>query len=312
MQTTASQRPALLMMPPGYENGHCFRELFEQPDSWQRTRAMVDSLGYADHVLDRQFSDEELHAWFTMLRKWGLKMELEVGAVKEWGPTGQKTFDAEHCKWDRFIRLGGEISSIGMDEPLCCVRKALHKSDDYAVTETADFIVRVRKAYPAMLIGDIEPYPFIPLADLKTWAEALDKRLAELGVRGLDFFRLDVNWAEFVVLEHGNWQEVKKVEQFCRQRRLKFSLIYWASGQPEFQRRGMSDDSTWYVSTMQQGYDYAHVNGKPDQYVVESWIECPSHSVPETEQFTFTRSVLDFAQRFVPGHKTAASRPDGE
>jgi hypothetical protein len=49
---------------------------------------------------------------------------------------------------------------------------------------------------------------------------------------------------------------------------------------------------------MQQGYDYALVDGTPDQYVIESWLEAPSKSTPEAEPFTFTRSVLDFTRKF--------------
>ncbi|MFC1596383.1 hypothetical protein ACFL5Q_00355 [Planctomycetota bacterium] len=61
---------------------------------------------------------------------------------------------------------------------------------------------------------------------------------------------------------------------------------------------GLADDSTWYVSIMQQAYDYAMVRGRPDQYVIESWIEAPSRSTPESEPWTFTRSVLDFTRKF--------------
>jgi hypothetical protein len=49
---------------------------------------------------------------------------------------------------------------------------------------------------------------------------------------------------------------------------------------------------------MQQGYDYALVDASPDQYVVENWLEAPSRSCPETDTFSFTRSVLDFTRRF--------------
>jgi hypothetical protein len=118
-------------------------------------------------------------------------------------------------------------------------------------------------------------------------------------VRGLDFYRLDVNWAEFVVFNRGSWLEVKQLEQHCHQRQLPFSLIYWASEYPSLAKQGLADDSTWYVSIMQQGYDYAMLQGSPDQYVIESWLEAPSRSGPETDQFTFTRSVLDFSRRFV-------------
>jgi hypothetical protein len=84
----------------------------------------------------------------------------------------------------------------------------------------------------------------------------------------------------------------------CRDHRLAFSLIYWASDYPALEGPGLADDSTWYVSTMQQGYDYATLNGAPDQYVIESWIGAPSRCLPETGEFTFTRSVRDFSRKF--------------
>ena len=125
-------------------------------------------------------------------------MELEVGAVKEWGPTGEATFNAESPMWDRFQRLGATLGAVAMDEPLCCVRSNLKRPAEYAVQETANFIALVRKRYPEVLIGDIEPAPFLSTPELIGWVEALQKRLADMGVRGLDFFRLDVDWVHYV------------------------------------------------------------------------------------------------------------------
>jgi hypothetical protein len=199
-----------------------------------------------------------------------------------------------------------------MDEPLLCARRDLKQSDPYAIEETARYIALVRKNFPQVIIGDIEPYPSIPLEDHTKWIEALQQRLGEMHVRGLDFYRLDVNWVEFTVFDRGSWPEVRKIERYCRQHKLPFSLIYWASGYPGMASRGLADDSTWYVSLMQQGYDYVFVDGAPDHYVIESWIEAPHHSVPETDAWTFTRSVHDFVQRFVltprlPMHKAGPS-----
>jgi hypothetical protein len=292
-------RPTVWMAPPALDKGRCFRELFEKPEAWRETRSAIDVLFYADHQLNRQFSDDDLRSWFAQIRQWKLKLALEVGAVKPWGPTGQKTFQAERPIWDRVRRLGGSIYAIAMDEPLCCTRFDLHKPDDYAVRETAEFIALVRKHDPQMLVGDTETYPSIPLADHTRWIEALERRLAEMKVRGLDFYRLDVDWCNFVVFDRGTWQEVRKLELFCRRRKLPFSLIYWAADFPAMQRRGLADDSTWYVSVMRQGYDYAMVEGSPDQYVIESWVEGPSRSLPESDPWSFTRSVLDFSRKFV-------------
>jgi len=302
-------KPTVWMAPPSYDNGKCFRALFENPEGWKETRSVIDVLMYADHRLQKQFSDDELRAWFAQLRQWKLKFALEVGAGKPWGITGEKTFNAQRPAWDRVQRLGGSIHAIALDEPLLCCRAHIHKPDEYAVQETANFIALVRKNYPEIRIGDIETYPSIPLPDHLWWIEALEQRLAEMGVGGLDFYRLDVNWAEFVVFDRGTWPEVKKLEQFCRKRKLPFSLIYWASGYPALAQQGLADDATWYVSVMQQGYDYAMVRGAPDQYVLESWLEAPSRTTPDTEQFTFTRSVLDFTRRFVKRDAQSGASP---
>lgn len=291
--------PGVWMMPPASQDGRCFRELFQKPDSWKDARSRVQVLGYADHMLNRQFKDDDLRSWFGAMNKWGLKLGLEVGAVKEWGPTGEAAFNAERPMWDRFQSLGGRIHAFAMDEPLCCVRQLLKKPDAYAVDETARFITLVRKRYPNALIGDVEAYPHLSFDDLVTWIDALQAKLKESGVRGLDFFRVDVDWVNFVRAQKGSWPEVKRLESACRERGIPFSLIYWAADYPHMQSIGFADDSTWYISIMRQANDYVLVGGSPDEYVIESWVGAPSRSVPEGDSYTFTNSVRDFCRRYV-------------
>lgn len=301
LQGFAQAQPEVWMMPRGDEEGRAFRALFEQPDQWAETRKHVNVLSYTDLNLQRHFKDDnELRGWFAKLKEWKIKMAMEVGAVKEWGTTGEKTFNAERKNWERLQSLGMDLHAIAMDEPLCCVREHIHMPDEHALKETANYIALVRQHFPNVLIGDIEPFPSISLEEHKGWIEGLQKRLAEMKVRGLDFYRLDVDWLRFNVQGKGSWREVRQLELWCRQKKMPFSLIYWASGYPSMQKRGLADDSTWYTAIMQQGYDYAAVDGKPDQYVIESWIKAPSQCVPEKDQWTFTRSVLDFARKFVP------------
>lgn len=309
--TVRAAEPEVWMCPPGFDNGRCFRELFEHPDDWKETRKLVGVIGNTDLHFQKQFSDEELAKWLPMLKQWNIKLGLEVGSIKPWGQTGAKTFGIEKPMWERIERLGGKIYAVGMDEPLLCVRRDLKKDDGYAVDETAAYIALVRQSFPDVRLGDIEPYPSIPLADHFKWIDALQQKLAEKHVRGLDFYRLDVNWAEFTVFDRGNWPEVRKLERDCRQHGIPFSLIYWDSGYPGLERKKMADDSTWYVGIMHQGYDYAMVDGRPDQYVIESWLaDAPGRCIPEDREFTFTRSVRDFVRRFVPTKdEGAASRP---
>ncbi|HOD80266.1 MAG TPA: hypothetical protein PKG77_02535 [Phycisphaerae bacterium] len=294
----AAPKPEVWMGPPAYDNGRCLRELFEHPDQWAATRERVDVISYTDLNFTKQFKDDqELRRWLVMLADWKIKLALEVGAIKPWSHTGARTFEIEKPMWDRLRRLGGRIHAVAMDEPLLCCRKHIHKDDEHALRETAEYVAAVRRYDPSILVGDIEPYPSVPLADHYRWIESLNARLAERKVRGLDFYRLDVNWAEFVAFNRGSWREVRQLELHCRRLKLPFSLIYWASLFPAMQRKGLGDDAAWYVGVMQQGYDYALVDGRPDQIMVESWVAGPSRCVPDTADFTFTRSVLDLTKR---------------
>jgi hypothetical protein len=291
--------PSVWIGPPSTENGKSFRALFEHPDDWKDARSKTDVLFYSDLNLQRQFTDDELRAWFGKAREWKLRIAMEVGALKEWGLTGEKTFNAELKNWEHLQGLGANLYAIGMDEPLCCAREQIHKTDAYAMQETANYIALVREHFPQILIGDIETYPSVSIEDHKRWIEGLQKMLAERKVRGLDFYRLDVDWHRMNVQNQGSWQEVKTLEHFCRQKGLPFSLIYWPAALPAMQQRGIADDSTWYVGVMQQGYDYLGIDGRPDQYVIESWVDAPSRCLPETADWTFTRTVLDFCRHFV-------------
>jgi hypothetical protein len=258
----------------------------------------VDVLLYADHNF-KQFSDDDLRLWFGRLREWKIRLGLEVGAIKEWGQTGEITFTRQRPTWDRIKSLGGNIYAVAMDEPFLCARKKLNKPDEYAAEETANFIARARERYPEILIGDIETYPSIPIADHFWWIENLNRRLRERHVRELDFYRLDVNWVNFTVQQTGSWKEVRQLEQYCRVREVPFSLIYWPADLPLLRKLGVAGENTWYVSIMRQGNDYAAVGGTPDEYVIESWVGEPKNTVPETAEWTFTRSVHDFVQQFV-------------
>ena len=292
-------KPEVWVNPPGFNNGKCFRQLFEHPDQWAETRKWIDVLAYADHQLNRQFTQAEINAWLPMIEKWGLKFGLEVGAVKEWGVTGTKVFNQEKVYWDKFLASGVSIFAMAMDEPFWAVRDKIGETDEYAVEQTAIFMSLVRQNYPTVLLGSIEPYPAFTKDEIIFWIDALQARCQQKGIRGMDFVRLDVNWILFNKQLRGNWQEVKQIENHCRAKGIPFSLIYWAADSPFLKTKGLSYDETWYVGIFRQAYDYAAIGGSPDRYTLSSWIDIPSESVPETADWTFTRSVLDFCRRFV-------------
>ena len=156
---------------------------FHQVDSYLRIRAsektkssrLISSLkndasGITAKALEKK-AFEGLHNPIRM---------RTFGIPSTWFETGEKTFAVQGPKWERFRSLGANLYAIAMDEPLLCCRKHIDKPDNYALEETADFIARVRKQYPEMLIGDIETYLSISLEDHYWWIDTLHKRLAEI------------------------------------------------------------------------------------------------------------------------------------
>ena len=241
-------RPTVWMMPPGNDHGARFRELFAHPEQWAQTRTKIDGIGLADWqtfqgFLGRRTADVGPVPW----PRGTLKLSLEVGAVKPWGQTGESAFNRDRQNFDKYIRDGGKIDSIAMDEPLITTRFFIHQPDAYAVEQTADFIQLVRQNYPDIRIGDIEGYPAISYDDLTKWIDALQARLKEKNVKGLDFMRFDVDWVNFVSARRGSWPELKKLEMFCHARHLPFSLVYWAADYPALRNKGIANDATWYV-----------------------------------------------------------------
>jgi hypothetical protein len=50
---------------------------------------------------------------------------------------------------------------------------------------------------------------------------------------------------------------------------------------------------------MRQGEMYRAAGGSPDDYIIQSWIGVPEHSVPERSPESFMNSVLAFANKYV-------------
>jgi len=65
-----------------------------------------------------------------------------------------------------------------------------------------------------------------------------------------------------------------------------------------FFRRCAGQHSPSRGGTTRRRYAYASVNGKPDQYCIESWVKAPSHSVPDSNINAYMRSARDFFPKF--------------
>jgi hypothetical protein len=299
-QAALAAQPDLWMYPCPFENGEALHEIFENPGAWARARSQLTGIGYADHWLNSQFSDAQLRAWLPQIARWGLKFGLDVGSVKPGSPTAEKAFAVSHPRWDRFIKDGLHIDEMDMDEPLVATVVSLHLPVSYGVEQTAQFVAMVRRAYPPMQIGDTEPYPYFNPGQIMGFIDAVQARLRQLGVRPLDFLRLDVDWTHFYPPDAKGalaWRGVKQIEILAHQRGLRFSLIYWAANYPALSKAGQARPDTWTSAILREAADYARVGGVPDEYPLMSWLltqqePVPTHVIPDSSPITLSGSVL--------------------
>jgi hypothetical protein len=305
LEPTAQTPPLWIAPSPWPGDGRGLRELVKRDTEWADTRNKITGLLYWPALLNAHFNDAELSEFFGKLTTWNKKLALEVPALKAELPNAAQSFALLQTQMSRFTPLGinGKLASFVLDEPYYAARHVLNQTDEFAIEQTATYIVSVRGAYAGKTVGDTEPYPSMTLAQLENWITQLDARLQSKGSARLDFFRLDVDWASMNGAGSTSWAEVKALEDFCRARNTKFGLIYWAADQPYLEAGGNLDNLTslgWYSGVMSEGAAYLNAGGLPDEYIIESWLpNAPQHAVPETQKTTLTASVLDFYRRFI-------------
>ncbi len=300
----APRMPVWMMPPPWTGNGQCLRELLNRPDEWKQTRAAIDGMGYWPWLLNVHFSDAEIRTFFARLAEWKLPCNMEVPVLKKEVPTAREAFAQLEGFTKRFRPLGWKVEAFSFDEPAYASRHILGYTPQRCAEETAAYIGMLRAVEPKASICAIEPYPALTVAELCGFVDNLKARCAATGVRGIDTLRLDIDWAGMANQLSGSWKDVKAVEEHCRAAGVKFSLICWASDYPYLAEQGMAGGMTWYTGVMHTAQAYALAGGRPDHYMVESWVHCPEHAVPEAEMGSFSRSVLDLAA-MVRGRKPA-------
>jgi hypothetical protein len=222
------------------------------------------------------------------------------------------------------VRLGANLRAVVMDEPLLNVllnpdMNRLGGNDEkfeFALEHTADYIRKVHGAHPTLAVGDIEVFPTMRADFVIRWIDALDARLAEKGTRRLDFFRLDVNWLNLAMIQEGytpaeGWREVKRINDHCKAVGLPFSLIYWPADVLTFEDKDRlpimdsRSDKAWHDQIMAMARMYWEVGGRPDQYVMESWVRVgpketpmPPTVLPERHVFSFTRCLKELYENY--------------
>ena len=282
-----------------------YAELFTKPDQWSEARANVDVFKfYTQNVNPHPCSicgNNTLGTFievraFERLMTWGIAISVEVGAVKEWGCTGEMGFGGARDLIQGIQAHGGSVPILAMDEPLLGGqlvsdgRTCGHTMKQSAIA-TSTFVDRISAEYPHIVVGDIEPYPHFSVSDLKQWTLAL----AESGVTPA-FFHLDVDTERVRVEDHDVASDLRDLGEFFHQHGIPFGIIFTSNWTKADSSRG------YYESTMEWVHAVHEAIGAPAHVVFQSWQgPAPSgaHEVPinlpenDPETYSHTRLIND-------------------
>lgn len=291
--------------------------LFESPEEWPRARFRMDVFKfYHQHTLrdapaivgpNRYDALVRADAFRTLMR-WGKRIALEAGSVKEFFCTpddsGMRASVDNTIQGLEAVRAaGGEISYLAMDEPFLAGRSP--RCGGPAFEPTADrlrvYMSGVRGAFPGVRIGLIEPYPFFDPDGFETMLRLLRDR----GTLPA-FVHVD---AYLPALQPGRdafGADMIRIADLAAAHRLDFGIIIWGEN-------GNSD--TLYADDARKlaeavGRTFRAWEVMPDHLVFQSWAESSTGlfiaptNLPETVRDTHTALLNDLYRAFRAGNRS--------
>jgi hypothetical protein len=212
-----------------------YAALFTKTEDWGTARSKIDVFKfYTQNILDAPCTIcanntlsklANAHA-FQVLAQEDIAIAVEVGAVKEWGCTGDVTYGVAQTVIRNIQAQGGTVAFLAMDEPLFGGRIEVNNTTcgyqmEKSAVVTADFMKRVNIAYPQMVVGDIEPYPEFSVPELERWLLTLQADEAKPA-----FFHLDVDMERVRVESQDVIKDLQSLSQFCLAQGIPFGVIF--------------------------------------------------------------------------------------
>ena len=286
-----------------------YPDLFTKPEEWSVARSRIDVFKfYTQNVLEypcaicgentlSTFVDVQA---FQKLTEWGIAISVEVGAVKEWGCTGEEELRVAKETIHNIQANAGTVAILDMDEPyiggeLVANGKTCGFTMEQSADVTSEFIRLVKAAYPNILVGDTEPYPYFSVAELEQWIVALEER----GIT-LAHFHLDVDIENVRVNRWDVVADLQALSHFFQEHRIPFGVIFTSNW------TAAGSDRAYFDSTMEWVRTVKAAIGKPQHVIFQSWQGDPAdrehrgpHEVPinlpenDPSSYSHTRLILE-------------------
>jgi hypothetical protein len=287
-------------------------QLFESPDEWPHARQIVNVFEfYQGHLTTvtpilpgkgpNSYDAFVRSDAFRKLLRWGKRIAVEVGAVKE----GYCTADASGMQdainqtleaLRNVQAAGGRVSYIAMDEPFTSGigRRCGGPSFVPTADRLAIYIPAIRKAFPDLRIGLIEPYPFFPVADFVEMFRLLHER----GL-SVDFLHIDGQRPP-ASPGRGLWSgEILELAALAAQYKIPFGVILFGDNGDA--------DALYAADALRNATELKRVFRSweviPDHVIIQSWalsrtgqFITPSN-LPETSPNTHTAIINQIFER---------------
>jgi hypothetical protein len=274
--------------------------LFEAADEWSRSRDRIDVFKfYQQHTLaahpvvgPNTFEALSRVGAFRKVGDWGKRLALEAGAVKEFYCTADATGMTESVKSTvtslaAIEQAGGTVSYLAMDEPFLAGRSLTcgGPGPEPTADRLTTYITGVKRAYPQVRIGLIEPYPAFSVEELA----AMLRLTRERGVP-LAFLHVDVNLDAVNPRRHYVQRDMARLSVISAAEQVPFGVIVWGVN---------GDDAALYSADALQlasafGTGFAQWKRSPDHVIFQSWAESAGgqraipNNLPESDPMSMT------------------------
>lgn len=218
---------------------------------------------------------------FTRLGTWGLRIGIEVGAIKPWGCTPSTTLPLALEAVRRVESGRAVVTDLALDEPLLGAESCQLSLEEAAV-HTAGFAREARRGRPHLRVGDIEPYPYFSAPLLLSWVSALRRN----GYTPA-FFHLDVDRAHAGRIGADVASDLALLRSSLEGQGIPFGVIFWSEN-------GESDEA-YFVDVMSWVETVRIAIGAPSHSVFQSWAVSPEGgldipaNLPSTSDYSHVR-----------------------
>ena len=255
--------------------------LFQDDASWQYAARHV-SVIILEPSWARKATTSDLRTVISYVQAHHKKLALALQAVQKiqtetCGGIEGYSFLGEMSAAAQAIRsAGGQLSYVYMDEPVTfghylggggCL---LPVAD--LVTRTAAIVNSVLALFPAAVVQEIEPVPY--LTENPDWQPVMDQfhiGLAQLIGQPIRMVQVDVDW------DLADWQTgITQFSAYLRQRNIGLGIIYNGTS------RDLTDDAWMNHAVSNIETLEGRIGIVPEQAIFASWNSSPSQNLPET------------------------------